>query len=169
MLIINRAPQKGLALSPLSLLVAAIFVASGAPTAQHQWKEVHNATFNYSACYPADLLGPSGDPLNIGGQRYVGKGGAQLVISGLANPDGDNLQVTAEQTIPNSFGLKRKVTYKALRRDWAVLSGQLADGRIFYQRVIRKRGNFAFFFLSYPKNQSATFDPVVKRLGTCLR
>ena len=150
-------------------LFAAAFLSTAAPASEHQWKAIHNATFNYSACYPADLFRPSGDSLNIGGQRYVGKGGAQLVISGLANPDGDNLQVTAEQTIPNSFGLKRKVTYKAFRPGWAVLSGQLADGRIFYQRVIRKQGDFAFFFLSYPKNQSATFDPVVKRLGTCLR
>ena len=150
-------------------LVAAGWLVAAAPAPTHQWKAVRNTTFDYSACYPADLFRPAGASLNVGGQDYVGRGGARLQISGLANQYGDSLAVTAQQTIPNGFGLKRQVTYKVIKPDWAVLSGTLPGGRSFYQRVIRKRKDFAFFFLSYPSSLSATYDPIVGRLGQCLR
>ena len=150
-------------------LVAAGWLVAAAPAPTHQWKAVRNTTFDYSACYPADLFRPAGASLNVGGQDYVGRGGARLQISGLANRYGDSLAVTAQQTIPNGFGLKRQVTYKVIKPDWAVLSGTLPGGRSFYQRVIRKQKDFAFFFLSYPSSLSATYDPIVGRLGQCLR
>jgi hypothetical protein len=151
-------------------LVAACGTIAAAPVAgRHQWKTVRNATFGYSACYPADLFRPVGVSLNVGGQDYVGRGGARLRISGLANRYNDSLAVTAQQTILNSFASRRTVTYKVIKPDWAVLSGTLPDGRSFYQRVIRKEGDFAFFFLSYPRNQSPTYDPTVARLEQCLR
>ena len=148
---------------------AAALLAAAAPAGDHQWKTIGNATFGFSACYPADLFHPDGDGLNVGGQRYAGAGGAQLVISGLANQYGDSLSVTAQQTFPNTYALKRTVTYKAIRPDWVVVSGRMADGKLFYERVIRKQKDYAFFFMSYPAAQSSVFDGVVGRLGQCLR
>ena len=152
--------------------LSAVFVATllvAAAPADHQWKAVTNATFGFSACYPADLFHPDGDRLNVGGSRYAGAGGAQLVISGLANQYGDGLAVTAQQTIPNTYALKRTVTYKAIRPDWAVISGRMGNGKLFYERVIRKDKDYAFFFLSYPASQAVALDGVPGRLGQCLR
>ena len=157
-------------LSFAGLLVAACGTIAAAPVAgRHQWKTVRNATFGYSACYPADLFRPVGVSLNVGGHDYVGRGGARLRISGWANQNNDSLAITAQQTIPNSFASRRTVTYKVIKPDWAVLSGTLPDGRSFYQRVIRKEGDFAFFFVSYPRSSAGIYDPIVARLGQCLR
>ncbi|MHB2166407.1 peptidoglycan-binding protein [Alsobacter sp. R-9] len=56
-------------------------------------------------------------------------------------------------------GPKRKVTYKVLRPDWFVVSGE-GDGRRFYTRVAQTPAGLRGYTLSYPVARAAEFDRI---------
>src|ERR1700682_2215290 len=60
-----------------------ILLKAQAPAAdRHTWKASTNWRFQYSICYPQDLLVPQGEPENSDGQRFLAKDGAKLVVFG---------------------------------------------------------------------------------------
>src|ERR1041385_1331675 len=52
---------------------------------QYKWKMYTNARFQYSICYPPDLLVPQGEPENADGQKFLAKDGAKLIVFGRHN------------------------------------------------------------------------------------
>src|SRR5215469_6044695 len=48
----------------------------------HVWKRYTNVRFQYSICYPEDLLIPQGESQNSDGQKFLAKDGAQLLVFG---------------------------------------------------------------------------------------
>jgi hypothetical protein len=64
--------------------------------AQHEYRTYHNARFDYSISYPANLLVPQGEAANADGQRFLSRDGrTELLVYGAYN--------SLDQTLPEVF------------------------------------------------------------------
>lgn len=154
----------------LALLVAAaapIPASSAATPPQHDWKTYGNARFEFTICFPADLLTPQPEADNGDGRVFVAADGTRMEVWGSFNAqDLTPAQVLATETarITSEHG---KVTYKASKLDWYALSGT-RDGKIFYQRGLSDTVRFASFRLVYSKAAAATWNSIATRISACL-
>ncbi len=156
--------------------ISAVFAVSGAmlsalavPAAaqEHRWETTGNAKFEFTMCFPADLMTPQPESDDGDGRILLAKDGTELRVWGSYNTqDLTPAQALANQTkyIEKDGG---KVSYKVARADWLVLSGTMGD-RIFYQRASYDKVRFASFRLTYPKAQAAKWKPIAEHLSTCL-
>jgi len=138
-----------------------------APAAdRHTWKVYTNVRFQYSICYPQDLLVPQGEAENSDGQKFLAKDGATLVVYGSNNALKDSLKDVIEDTASRLAGRSGKVTYKVVKPDWFVVSG--LNGRsIFYAKTLYAHEQFKSFELTYDNSASTVYKPVVTRLASC--
>ena len=127
----------------------------------HGYRTYHNARFDYSISYPADLLIPQGESVNGDGQRFLSKDGrAELLVYGSYNSLNQTLNdVLTQETERSPDHPNRVVTYKVLRGDWFVLSGT-ENGQIFYQKTMLRDSTFKTFRIEYDESQKQTFDSI---------
>ncbi|HKD28406.1 MAG TPA: hypothetical protein VKC66_21205 [Xanthobacteraceae bacterium] len=134
--------------------------------APHAWKTYTNVRFQYAICYPEDLLVPQGESDNSDGQKFLANDSGQLVVfgsnNGLNQPLKNNLAATASRLA----GTSGKVTYKLLKPDWFVISGQNGP-IIFYAKVFFSRGQFKSFELTYNGSAASVYEPLIRRLAVC--
>jgi hypothetical protein len=159
-----------------SILVSALLhagVALGGPEDvqmrqidPHNWKSYTNVRFQYHICYPADLLVPQGEPDNSDGQKFLAHDGAQLIVYGSNNALNESLKEMLASTASRLTGASGKVTYKALKRNWFVVSGE-NEGTIFYSKVLYSHGQFKSFELTYDRSAGALYGPVIAHLVKC--
>jgi hypothetical protein len=127
-----------------------------------------NARFGYSICYPGKLLIPQRESENGDGRKFLAKDGAELAVWGAYNV----LDNTVAQQMQDSIsGVQQDggtVTYKTVKEDWFVISGELS-GKIYYQKTVRHEDRFTTFRLTYSRDASARYDPIVRQLNNCLR
>lgn len=128
---------------------------------RHEYLTYHNARFDYSISYPADLLVPQGESVNGDGQRFLSKDGQTvLLVYGAYNSLDQTLRnVFEEESGRSTEHSNRVVTYKVLRNDWFVVSGT-ENGRIFYQKTMLRNSTFKTFRIEYDKNEKQTFDSI---------
>ena len=136
------------------------------PTATHLWKSYANGRFQYSICYPADLLVPQGEPTNADGERFLAKDGAQLLAYGSHNALGDRLQDAMATASSRLAGDNGRVTYKVLEPKWFVISGQ-NGARVFYAKTVLNHDQFKSFELTYDRANAAMYAPIVTRIAHC--
>lgn len=134
--------------------------------AAHVWKRYTNVRFQYSICYPEDLLVPQGESPNSDGQKFLAKDGAQLVVFGRNNAMGESLRDALASTEARLTDSSGKITYKALRPNWFVVSGQNGNTD-FYARTRHSRDQFKSFELTYNRSAAAVYKPLIGRLTTC--
>jgi hypothetical protein len=132
----------------------------------HVWKRYTNVRFQYSICYPEDLLVPQGESPNSDGQKFLAKDGAQLVVFGRNNAIGESLNDALASTEARLTDLSGKTTYKALRPDWFVVSGQNGNTD-FYARTRYSRDQLKSFELTYDHSAAVVYKPLIGRLTTC--
>jgi len=132
----------------------------------HTWKVYTNVRFEYSICYPQDLLVPQGEAENSDGQRFLAKDGAKLVVFGRNNVLNESLKDVQEETGARLAGASGKVTYKAIKPDWFVVSGQ-NEQSVFYGKTLYAREQFKSFELTYGSSTFAIYKPVITRLVGC--
>lgn len=138
-----------------------------APSASaHAWKRYTNVRFQYSICYPEDLLVPQGESPNSDGQKFLAKDGAQLVVFGRNNAMGESLRAALASTEARLTDSSGKITYKALRPNWFVVSGQNGN-TYFYARTQYSRGQFKSFEFTYDHSAAAIYKPLIGRLASC--
>lgn len=58
---------------------------------------------------------------------------------------------------------KRVVTYKASKGNWYVVSG-IEAGKVFYVRRTLVGDVFKTFSFTYPENEAALYEPILKRM-----
>ena len=142
-------------------------VAAQAPEAsRHVWKVYTNVRFQYSICYPGDLLVPQGEALNGDGQKFLAKDGAKLVVFGQNNALNESLKDALEDTASRLAGASGQVTYKVIKPGWFVLSGQNGKS-IFYAKMLYTHDQFKSFEITYDASESSVYKPVVARLARC--
>jgi hypothetical protein len=128
---------------------------------QPGYRTYHNARFDYSISYPADLLIPQGESVNGDGQRFLSKDGrTELLVYGSPNSLDQTLNDVLTQASERSPDHpNRVVTYKVLRADWFVVSGT-ENGRIFYQKTMLRDSTFKTFRIEYDESKKPTFDSI---------
>jgi hypothetical protein len=129
------------------------------------WKRYTNVRFQYSICYPEDLLIPQGESPNSDGQKFLAKDGAQLLVFG-RNAMGESLKDALASTEARLTDSSGKITYRALRPNWFVVSGQNANAD-FYAKTLYSRDQFKSFELTYDHSATAVYKPLIGRLASC--
>jgi len=138
-----------------------------APAADHHtWKVYTNVRFQYSICYPEDLLAPQAEAGNSDGRKFLAKDGAKLIVFGQNNALNETLQDALDDTASRLTGASGKVTYKAVKPDWFVVSGENGQS-IFYAKTLYAHEQFKAFELTYSSGASAVYKPIVSRLASC--
>lgn len=148
--------------------LAAWLIAGALPakTATESWRTYVNDRFRYSICYPP-LLHPLAEAPNGDGRRFVGPAQASLAVFGRNDVDGAALDRTVGQDAADLAGRGGRISYRAGRGDWRVVSGNDAAGTIFYSKTIRRGDQFAIFELHYPAAAHGLYAPIVRRLSAC--
>jgi hypothetical protein len=140
--------------------------AHEAAATDHLWKSYTNERFQYTICYPEDLLVPQGESANSDGQKFLARDGAQLVVFGHYNALDESLRAVSANTAARLAGASGKVTYKVLKPHWFVVSGKSAQ-TIFYAKTFYSGDQFKSFELTYNYSSAAVYEPLIDRLNTC--
>lgn len=136
----------------------------------HRWDRYINVRYRYSIEYPSDLLIARGESDNSDGQQFeAARGTSALIVWGEHagyNDTGDPVPLTQvykdELEAEGKDG--KRITYKALGKDWYVLSGRDHD-KIFYRKTMLEGGDLKRFYLYYPASQKKYFDNIVERIS----
>jgi hypothetical protein len=141
--------------------------AAAAPASDDAaWATYANSRFAYSICYPKNLLNPQGESPNGDGQKFLAKDGAQLLVYGSNNALNESINDVFNRTASRLAGTSGKVTYKAIKPAWFVLSGQTSN-TIFYAKTLYAKDLLLSFELTYDNSQSSVYNPVAAKLGSC--
>jgi predicted nucleotidyltransferase len=135
-------------------------------SAAHTWKTYTNVRFQYSICYPADLLVPQGEPENADGQKFLAKDGARLMVFGSNNALEQSLDAFLAQTEVRLGGPSGSVTYKVMKNDRFVVSGRNGSD-IFYAKTLSGHDQFKSMELVYDHAEATVYAPLVDRLAGC--
>src|SRR5258707_225555 len=113
-----------------AVLVVLVILALAFPVgaAQHTYRTYHNARFDYSISYPADVLIPQGESENHDGQKFRSRDGrAEMLVYGSYNALNQTLgQRYTEKTNLSTDHPHRNVSYKTLRGFWFLLVARAA-------------------------------------------
>jgi hypothetical protein len=102
----------------IRLLGAFLFVLSvsvfSQGLAQNNYRTYHNARFDYSISYPANILVPQGEAENGDGQKFLsGNGRAEMLVYGSHNSLDQSLRQVYESETSRTEHPNRRVTYRA--------------------------------------------------------
>ncbi len=134
----------------------------------HAWKTYTNVRYQYAICYPADLLKAQGELDAHDGQTFKAADGGELTVFGANNVLDKSLAQAAHEYVQNLGGDGARVTYSAIRPDWAVLSGAGARG-VFYAKTFKRRDQLLTFTLTYPVAAAARYDAITAKLSRCFK
>ena len=153
-------------LAALTLFVLGLHAAA----AQYNYRTYHNARFDFSISYPADVLIPQGEPANHDGQKFRSRDGrAEMLVYGSNNALDQTLgQLYAEETNPSADHPHRTVSYKTSKGNWFVVSG-IEDGKVFYQKTMLSRGVFKTFRVEYDESQKDLYDSLTTQMVRSFR
>jgi hypothetical protein len=161
------SPTKAILTIFVLLVVGRCGVLAQNPhTDPHFWKTYTNVRFQYSICYPEDLIIPQGEVENSDGQRFTGNDGATLIVYGRHNALGQSLKQIMDETSSRLAGKSGKVTYKMIKPNWFVVSG-VNESSIFYAKTLRNHAQLKSFELTYSQASAATYQPLVPRISGC--
>lgn len=155
-------------------LVGAFFLMVHFSVAQAaDWTTYSNESYKFSVDYPADLFEVSeksenGDGINLKNND------SSVEFRAYGFNNGDELSLTQVRDIILEDNDGRNVTYKAVKKNWIVISGtEEEDGRtmIFYQRLAASSdlSKFSAFELIYPQSDKTQYDALVKRMSLSLK
>jgi hypothetical protein len=130
------------------------------------WDIYANSRFAYTLCYPKNLLDPQGESPNGDGQKFLAKDGAQLLVYGSNNALDQSIQDVFDSMASRLAGPSGKVTYKAVRPSWFVLSGQNGS-TIFYAKTFYGKDVIRSFELTYDSSHASVYNPIAAKLGSC--
>ena len=155
--------RRTLIVTTLAMLPAAAFAQGG-----ETWKSYTNDRFGTSISYPSRFK-PGRPPENDDGQSFSADDGAELSVWGSFNAAEYDL-AGLEAFLRGTLKENEKVTYRAMGKDWLVLSGTRGD-RLFYMRhLLSHRGEVENAFrISYPAALAAAYDPIVARISKSLK
>ena len=149
-----------LALAGLATALAASSATAG------KWRVYHNDRFGATAEYPAAWkMEPA--PENDDGRVFTSPDGkARVTISGIfaINPREEEITEKAQPFEGE------KVTYRAHKGDWIVVSGT-RGGAIFYRKSLISCHNQLWndVEIDYPAEERAKYDPLVAHIAASLK
>lgn len=147
--------------APLAL--AAMVAGTFATLPAHAYTYT-NPTYGTSATFPASAF-PQIDPPSPDGEGQVWRSddGAELVVYAIEKGEWR----TPRDLVAWRRGLD-KVTYQRTGGNWAVVSGYLSDGRIFYERYIFRGRLTHSVSVRYPEAVRDRYDGLLKSVTESL-
>jgi len=155
-----------LACAAVAIATSALPSVAQQPADPHTWMTYANVRFQYTICYPEDLMVPQGESENSDGQKFLANDGGQLIVFGSNNALNEPLKNAFAATALRLAGTSGKVTYKLLKPDWFVVSGQNGP-TVFYAKRLYSHGQFKSFELTYDGSAAAVYEPLIRRLAMC--
>ena len=143
-------------------LAAGGATGTAADPAAHPWKAYVNVRFDYSVCFPADLLTPEPEAPNADGRRFVAKDGAVLLAYGSNNV----LHASAATAARTTGARLGTVSYSSVKPKWFVVSGT-KDTSDFYAKSLFVGDQVKSFELTYPRTDAVIWRPVAAVLNAC--
>jgi hypothetical protein len=148
--------KRKITLMVLVLAMAAVLqrglIAQGVGYANYK-----NGRYGYELSYPPNLLHPQPESQSGDGRHFTSSdGSARLSCWGAVVHEGENIQTLYQRDLAAHPGS----SYKVLRLDWFVISGE-TNGRIFYEKAVVREGSYAAFLFEYSRSAKRTYDPVV--------
>jgi hypothetical protein len=129
--------------------------------AQTHWETYCNARFGYCLDYPTELI-PQAESENGDGRYFISKDKkVVLIVWGSLDIEEGGLS----PHIAKAYDKEYKITYKTIKKDWAVISGYTQEGKIFYDKIFYLNGYFYTFKFEYPTSLRKTYDPLCKKLA----
>jgi hypothetical protein len=100
--------------------------------------------------------------------RALAHDGAGLIVYGSNNALDESLKKTLADTGSRLAGPSGKVTYKMLKANLFVVSGQ-NEQTVFYSKVLYNSHDdqFKSFELTYDRSESALYEPLIGYLAAC--
>lgn len=149
-----------------AIALAALLLTAAAPS---MWQTYANVRYGFAICYPADLLKPQGEAGNSDGQIFRAVDGAELRAFGSNNALDRTLAQEARVQAGYHIGTRGRITYRAAKPGWQVLSGNDGGSSLFYAKTFARDGQFVTFQLKYPESAASRYKPVVEQLSRCFR
>ncbi len=150
--------------------VAAILFGSapGHAAPAHVWKAYVNARYQYSVCFPADLLTPQPEAPDGDGRVFTGHGATLRAFgSPVAEPTAAGAKAAgAKAAGARLAGRAGRVTYTAVKPMWFVVSGT-NDTNAFYAKTLYGSDAVRSFELIYPASAAPTWDVIAASLNAC--
>lgn len=141
-----------------------------ATASTHKWKVYANARFDYSICYPADLLTAHPEADNGDGGVFSDKSRVELRVWGWYNV----LKQDMDAIVAGLASANAVISYRHTGTNWAVISGR-ENGTVFYAKTLKGRlawddiDSILVFRLTYPQREAGTYDPVAISLSKCFQ
>ena len=126
-----------------------------------------NVRFPFTIPYPKGLLIPGEESDNGDGLAFTSPDGQTVMTaSGINNANDDTLQSEYRDELKGASksGQPRHVTFKAIKKNWFVVSGTEGD-KVFYQKTYLSDDQFMSFRIHYPASQRAKWDPIVAHIS----
>lgn len=129
------------------------------------YKKYHNDRFQYEIDYPETLI-PQGEATNGDGQRFISKDGKiEMAVYARYNVFEQNIsQLFQEYLTLSSKERAVKITYKVLKKNFFVISGNKGS-KIFYQKTILRDDIVQTFEIEYENREKSTYDNVVATIA----
>lgn len=148
---------------------ATVALSMASAGAAPPWPTYVNTRFGYQICYPAEVLRPQPEADNGDGRKFTGEGGAELLVFGQFNVNDASLADWAADGARTYTGKRGRITYRAARQNWVVLSGDDGGRLVFYTKTLKRADEFVTFQLKYPRAQARIFRPIAEQLSRCLK
>ena len=162
--------MRGGSITAILTALTLFLLGMPAAAAPHSYRTYHNARFDFSISYPADVLIPQGEPENHDGQKFRSRDGrAEMLVYGSYNALNQTLrQLYAEETSASADHPHRTVSYKTFKGNWFVVSG-IEEGKVFYQKTMLTKGIFKTFRIEYNESQKDLYDPLIAQMARSFR
>ena len=144
-----------------------LFLLASSIQGQPTWKDYVNVRFQYSICYPDNLLKAQPEAENSDGRPFVGNGGAKLLVYG-SEALRQTIVGSEAETSEDLKGSAGRVTYEKHTATWYVLSGT-SGNTIFYAKTIKSHDQFKSFRFTYPAASASTYNPIAAHLSQCFK
>jgi hypothetical protein len=134
---------------------------------KHTWKTYTNVRFEYSVCYPSDVLVPQGEAENGDGQKFVTTDSrTEVLVYGSNNALNQLIDELYSDTIRSAEKKGIHVSYKLLRNDRFAISGE-GKGKVLYEKVVLSHDVFKALRLEYPAELKSDFNSIVSGMSAC--
>jgi hypothetical protein len=161
-------------LAALALLMTTTQSAAKPPA----WKNYTNVRFAFRVCYP-NWLRPGRVSDNGDGRVFTDNSGVELrvwgsygtlvLINGLeAESDEAPPATVLSQAADYEAKSLSDVAYRTVRHNWYVLSGT-SKGKVVYLKTLAADDRWISLRLVYPAAAARKWNPLVGRMGACLK
>jgi hypothetical protein len=93
-------------------------------------------------------------------------------VIGLGNDEGQSrasLSETVDDEISYIKSSKGKMTYKVIRKNWAVFSGNDQVSKEFYGKIIKRDDQFIIFEINYPLSEREKYGNSINVIEKCFK